>query len=149
MARKSNENSSSAGLEGPMTPTRQQTTLRHDDSPVDSSMVRFWIRVYATWSETLHCGVCEAIDKRNWAALRTYLLAHEKLLPCLLPEKHDKDDTLVLKTIACLQKRYFRTLNSEMPLHLTKLSLDLDRRQQQRRVGSAYNTDPSTGNTEA
>ena len=146
MARKSYEKSSSAGLEGPITPTCFQTTPRHDESPVDSSMVRFWMRIYATRNETFHCGVREAVDKRNWAALQTYLLTHEKLLPSLLPETHDRDDTLVLKTIAHLRKRYFRTLNGEMPLHLTKLSLDLDRRQQQR---SASSTAPSTDNAES
>ncbi len=112
--------------------------------PTDPAMVRFWIKMYATRNETFHCGVNEAIDDNNWMALSSLILTHRKLLPSVLPSRHDCDNILVLKTIQRLAKRHF-----EPGWRLSSYSQDLDQRRQQRRVRSTGGAAASRDQTEA
>lgn len=108
----------------------------------DPKMVRFWIKMYATRNETFHCGVNEAVDDNDWTALSSLILTHQKLLPSVLPSRHDGDNILVLKTIQRLHKRHF-----EPGGRLSKYSQDLDQRRQQRRVRSTGGAAASTDDT--
>lgn len=60
--------------------------------------------------------VHKALDDRNWTALRSFVLTHEKLLPSVLPVRHDADNNPVLKMIKHLQGRHFDTLNEVAPV---------------------------------
>jgi len=76
-------------------------------------------------------------------------MVHQKLLLFMLSARHDGDNVLVSKTIQRLQKRLFETLqessrpdSSGQPhLRLTPYGKEVERKQQQRRVGRAYNTE--------